>query len=172
MCAHTCACAHVLYSLPFLPLFWTCQQRLCPPSPLTKAHSECYVQKTSSHKFLYPESFFSRSPWDSQECDTLPLFRRVKWLPLELMSTLLPCGLADRKGQGAGLHTLPRFHTHPSGSKRPLCSSLSSSHHLVQQEPRRLLSPGLLHEQRTALPAKPPGRPITKLYTVPCALSL
>lgn len=66
---------------------------------------------------------------------------------------------------------LPNFHTQPSSPSANHPCSLSSSHHPAQQEPR-FSSPGLLRGQRTALPTKPPGRPITKFYTGPCALPL
>ena len=173
VCAHTCLCVPT-YCTPSLPS--TLRNLQTKALPIVNANQSpfwmLYTKDSILPQVLSPGKLLFHYPWDSQGSDTLPFCSRVKWLPPELMSTLLPCRLADGKGWGAGPHALPRFHTHLSVQARPLRSSLSSSHHLVQQEPRRLLSPGLLHGQRTALPAKPPGRPITKLNTVPCALSL
>ena len=171
LCVHTrvCVCPCVV-PLPFLPLFGTYKQRLCPSSTLTKAHSECYIQKTaSSHKFFSLVSLFSVPPEIARGLTLFPSAAGSSGFP---QSWCQPCYRADWLTEKAGEQVSMPFpaSTPTSVQARPLWSSLS--HHLVQQEPRRLLSPGLLHGQRTALPAKPPGRPITKLNTVQCALSL
>lgn len=174
VCVHTHVCVRMLLYPPSLPFFWTCKGSAHlrhSPKPVVNAIYRRHHAPTSSFPRKAPSS---HSPWDSRKCDTLPLLQRAKWLLLKLTPTLSPCGLADGKGcEQPGPHaSSPLPHPPLRVQVRPLWSSLSSSHRLVQQEPRRFLSPDLLHGQRTALPAKPPGRPITKLYTVPCALSL
>lgn len=90
---------------PFLPFLWAYKGSAHlwhQPKPTLNVIYKKHSAPTSSFPWKAP---FSHSPWDSQKCDTLPLFQRVKWLLLKLMPTLLPCGLADRKGcEQVGLH--------------------------------------------------------------------
>lgn len=157
-------------SLPFIPLHL---QRLPPPSTLSKAPSKSEsIQKTSS-----PSSF----PWKASFLNPPEIARSMTLFPLPMGKVTSPKAYANpvtmwigwQEGLVSG-SPCPFLPPHPTFRVQAqlLCSSLSSSHLLVQKEPRTLVRPGLLHGQRTALPAKPPGRPITKLYTVPCALSL
>lgn len=141
-------------------------QRLSPPSTLIKSRSEGQIQKKTSFspELLSFEGLSASFPLRQPGVTLFPCskgkvtFPNADGNPVTIMDRLM-----GRAGEVS--IPLPHFHTQPSSpSANPPCS-LSSSHHPVQQEPR-FLSPGLLHGQRTALPTKPPGRPITKLYTV------
>lgn len=80
--------------------------------------------------------------------------------------TLSPCGPASGTSWGTGLQpSSPLPHPALGVQAWPPPCGLSSTLCPLLHEPRRFLSPGLLYGQRTALPAKPPGRPITKLYS-------
>lgn len=129
--------------------------------------------------FLYKRHHppMSSSPWKASFPLPPEIARSMTLFPLQTGQVTSPKADANPVtvwiGQQEGLvsvSTCPFLLPHPTFRVQVqlLCSSLSSSH----QEPRILVRPDFLHGQRTALPAKPPGRPITKLYTVPCALSL
>lgn len=162
---HVHACAHVAVPLPLL-----CSSRPAKALPTFNTDQKPFwrldTKKTSSSpELLSFEGFSSSFPLRQPGVTLFPCtkgkvtFPNADGNPVTIMDRLM-----GRAGEQVSI-PLPHFHTQPSSpSANPPCS-LSSSHYPVQQEPR-FLSPGLLHGQRTALPTKPPGRPITKLYTV------